>query len=205
MVDEPLPISQIPVRHNKRKIKKRTTTRNHIPPSICTLDATIPDDCDIVTVSNERSFHRRCYPLTPFVVDDDDDETDEVNDDDDIDSETQSTVGLWNDRHGLSYTQHQQQIQPNHTTVVPLKAQQQPPSTEHVQSWIVSLSNRAINLTEILRPPGYNNYNSNRNNLIEPVVNEFNHTSNDIYLVEDDDEVNNYDNHIRYNDKYVDL
>ncbi len=73
-----------------------------------------------------------------------------------------------------------------------------PKSSDHVQSWIVSLSNRAINLTEIVRQPGHYN---NHNNLIEPVLDEFNNTCNDIYLVDDDQDD---DNDTRFEDKFAD-
>ena len=207
-VDEPLPISQSPKQYNKKRTKKSKANRKHRPASTCTLDAT--EDCDIVTVSNEQSFHRRCYPLTPFVVDDDDNNEDEDEDDevyaDDNDSESQSTGGLWNDRYDRSGSLPQQQLQPIHTTsmmnATPFVPQQ---STDHIQSWIVSLSNRAINFTEIIRQPGYHHNNSI--NLIEPVLDEFNNTCNDIYLVDDDDEENDKNdsnNNRRYVDKFVD-
>ena len=61
-------------------------------------------------------------------------------------------------------------------------------SNNHGQSWIVSLSNRAINFTEIIRQPGY----SNNHAMIEPVLDELHNTCNDIYLVDDDQE-NDYD------------
>lgn len=183
--DEPLPTSQLPPRyHNTRKKKKRKTNRNLIPEPTCTLAAI--DDCDIVSVSNERSFHRRCYPLTPFVVDDDVDDAD-VDDDNDNDGtqelETQRRGGLWND----SDDNRSPQIQPISTVslmpTTPYRAQQ---STDHIQSWIVSLSNRAINFTEVVRPPGYNS--RNHQTMIEPVLDELHNTCNDIYLVDDDDD-----------------
>jgi hypothetical protein len=214
VVDEPqIPISQTPIRRPNQRSRKRHTNHNHIPvtsTNCATSDATI-DDCDIVTVSNERSFHRRCYPLTPFVVDDDDEEEVRTEDDNDDDNEKDANLkrkgGLWNDRDDRSYSS-QQQIQPIHTTSIkntsttPFLAQQQ--STDHIQSWIVSLSNRAINFTELIRQPDYNNYrNSNHPNMIEPVLDECNNTCNDIYLV-DDDQDNDYDDHVGYEDKYVD-
>jgi hypothetical protein len=190
--DEPLPTSQSPPRYNNtRKKKKSQLNRNLIPESTCTLAAI--DDCDIVSVSNERSFHRRCYPLTPFVVDDDGDDAD-VDDDNENDGtqelETQRRGGLWNDCHD----KRSPQIQPISTvSLMPTRPYIAQQSTDHIQSWIVSLSNRAINFTEVLRPPGYNI--RNHHTMIEPVLDELNNACNDIYLVDDDDDdhENDYD------------
>ena len=182
--DVPLPTANLPLMYNNKRKKKSKANRNLIPESSCSLAAI--DDCDIVSVSNEQSFHRRCYPLTPFVVDDDDDEDDDENEGTEEESVTEITGGLWND----SGSKSSQQIQP-FTTIsmiptTPFTSSQQ--SNNHGQSWIVSLSNRAINFTEIIRQPGY----SSNHSMIEPVLDELHNTCNDIYLVDDDQE-NDYD------------
>ena len=167
--NESLPTSSSHSRYSNKKKKNSKGNRDR-----ATVPITINDDCDIVSVSNELSFHRRCYPLTPFVVDDDDD------DDGQQHSESQSTGGLWNECQDRS----SHQIQPLHvSSMMNATPYMAPKSSDHIQSWIVSLSNRAINLTEIVRQPSHYN---NHNNLIEPVLDEFNNTCNDIYLVDDD-------------------
>jgi hypothetical protein len=176
----------------KRRLKKKSSmkkkksihTPNHQNMNRLHVDAD-DDAADIVSVSNELSFHRRCYPLTPYVVDDDDEE--EVNHNG---LHTEPQYEVWNNG-------HRQHVPITTTATMNVSEQQQQ------QSWIVSLSNRAIHFTELVRPPNDNHPIA----IQQPTVNHRNNTRNDIYLVDDDqDDVDDDDDDAtRFFDSYIDL